>query len=113
MIGQTPVIALTADAIMGARESYIAKGFTDYISKPVKHDQLEETLKKYIPKEKQLERPAQDAELPTLLIWGTDSDKIRTAKEKLAGEYKCTCVVGSKARDKFLEKHEVDAVMQV
>ncbi len=113
MIGQTPVIALTADAIMGARESYIAKGFTDYISKPVKYDQLEETLKKYIPKEKQLERPAQDAELPTLLIWGTDSDKIRTAKEKLAGEYKCTCVVGSKARDKFLEKHEVDAVMQV
>ncbi|MBR6228666.1 MAG: response regulator, partial [Eubacterium sp.] len=43
----TPVIALTADAIIGARERYIAKGFTDYISKPVKYSELEKTLKKY------------------------------------------------------------------
>ncbi len=113
ILGNTPVIALTADAIMGAKESYIAKGFTDYVSKPVKYEKLEETLKKYLPAEKQMVKMAQKEELPTALIWGTDSDKIRDAKERLFGEYRCTCVVGSKAKDKFLEKHEVDAVMMV
>ncbi len=112
-IRDTPVIALTADAILGARESYISKGFTDYLSKPVKYDKLEEMLKKYLPADKLLEKPEQNEELPALLIWGTDSGKIRETKEKLMDQYKCICVVGSKARDKYLEKHEVDAVMQV
>ena len=113
LLENTPVIALTADAILGARESYISKGFTDYLSKPVKYEKLEEALKKYLPGEKQLLKPKQEEELPALLIWGTDSGKLRETKEKLSEHYKCTCVVGSKARDKFLEKHEVDAVMQV
>ncbi|MCR5403944.1 MAG: response regulator [Butyrivibrio sp.] len=113
LIGDTPVIALTADAILGARESYISKGFTDYLSKPVKYEKLEEAFKKYLPEEKQLVKPKQEEELPVLLIWGMDSDKLRETKEKLSEHYRCTCVVGSKARDKFLEKHEVDAVMQV
>ena len=34
-------------------------------------------------------------------------------QEKLSDAYKCTCVVGSKAKDKYLEKNEVDAVMMV
>ena len=112
-IENTPVIALTADAILGARESYISKGFTDYLSKPVEYEKLEEALKKYLPVEKQLVKPEQEEELPVLLIWGMDSDKLRQTKEKLSEHYKCICVVGSKARDKFIEKHEVDAVMQV
>ena len=36
----TPVIALTADAVAGAREKYIGLGFTDYISKPFNKDQI-------------------------------------------------------------------------
>ena len=36
----TPVIALTADAVAGARERYIGLGFTDYISKPFSKDQI-------------------------------------------------------------------------
>ena len=46
------VIALTANAISGARESYLAAGFTDYISKPIEGKLLEEKLAKYIPVEK-------------------------------------------------------------
>lgn len=49
-----PVIALTADAVYGARESYLAAGFTDYLSKPVNFTELEKTLAKYIPKRLQL-----------------------------------------------------------
>ena len=45
----TPVICLTADAIVGARERYTAEGFTDYLSKPVSGDALEEVLLRYLP----------------------------------------------------------------
>jgi signal transduction histidine kinase len=40
----TPVIALTADAIQGAQEKYIAEGFNDYIAKPFKKEQIKEKL---------------------------------------------------------------------
>ncbi len=47
-----PVIALTANAIVGVREMYIDSGFDDYLSKPVEGRDLEEMLKKYIPGQK-------------------------------------------------------------
>jgi len=40
----TPVIALTADAVAGAREKYISEGFTDYIAKPFSREQIKEKL---------------------------------------------------------------------
>ncbi|MBR4719310.1 MAG: response regulator, partial [Lachnospiraceae bacterium] len=46
----TPIIALTADAIVGARDTYLKEGFTDYLSKPVMYKDLEEALLKYIDK---------------------------------------------------------------
>jgi len=48
----TPVIVLTANAISGAKENFIREGFDDYLSKPVESNKLEETLIKYLPKEK-------------------------------------------------------------
>ncbi len=49
---ETPVICLTADAIRGAKEKYIALGFSDYLTKPVAGRDLERMLIKYLPKEK-------------------------------------------------------------
>ena len=48
----TPIVVLTANAISGAKESFISEGFTDYLSKPVEGTKLEEALIKYLPKEK-------------------------------------------------------------
>ena len=48
----TPVICLTADAVVGARERYLSKGFNDYLTKPIDSTYLEMTLKKYIPEDK-------------------------------------------------------------
>ena len=36
------VIAMTANAVIGAREKYLEEGFTDYLSKPIDHKSLEE-----------------------------------------------------------------------
>ena len=46
---ETPIIMLTANAILGAKEEYLANGFTDYLSKPVQIEELEEMLLKYLP----------------------------------------------------------------
>ena len=48
----TPVIVLTANAVSGAREEYMAAGFDDYLSKPIDCQHLEAALQKYLPKDK-------------------------------------------------------------
>ena len=44
-----PVIALTANAIVGAKEMYLDAGFDDYLSKPIKMETLCDMLAKYLP----------------------------------------------------------------
>ncbi|MCR5595437.1 MAG: response regulator [Lachnospiraceae bacterium] len=48
----TPIICMTADAVVGAKERYLAEGFTDYITKPIDSMELEHMLMKYLPDEK-------------------------------------------------------------
>lgn len=43
---ETPVIALTADAVAGAKERYLNEGFVDYIAKPFSKEQIKEKLDK-------------------------------------------------------------------
>lgn len=47
----TPVICLTANAISGAREEYIAAGFDGYLAKPIDPDQLEGKMIEFLPEE--------------------------------------------------------------
>ena len=53
---ETPAVALTANAVSGAREMYLNAGFTDYLSKPVDGAKLEKLLSELLPKEK-LKKP--------------------------------------------------------
>ena len=48
----TPVVALTANALVGAQEMYLEEGFVSYISKPVKSADLEECILKLLPEDK-------------------------------------------------------------
>ncbi len=54
---ETPVICLTADAIIGAKERYMAEGFTDYLAKPINSRELVKTLRKYLPPDKIISNP--------------------------------------------------------
>ena len=45
-----PVVALTANAITGAREMYLQEGFDEYLSKPINMSELNRIIKKYFNK---------------------------------------------------------------
>ena len=45
-----PVVALTADALEGAKEKYLQEGFNDYIAKPFTRNQIKEKLDKLLSK---------------------------------------------------------------
>lgn len=45
------IIALTANAIQGAREMYLENGFDDFLSKPFDRSQMHELLDKWVPEE--------------------------------------------------------------
>ena len=47
-----PIIALTANAVPGAREFYINEGFTEYLTKPIDVRKLEGMIAKLLPEEK-------------------------------------------------------------
>ena len=47
-----PVIALTADAISGARDMFVEEGFSDYLTKPIEFNQLIAAFIKYLPEDK-------------------------------------------------------------
>jgi signal transduction histidine kinase/CheY-like chemotaxis protein/HPt (histidine-containing phosphotransfer) domain-containing protein len=49
-IKKTPVVMLTANAVVDAKNLYMDEGFSDYITKPMREEVLLATLKKFLPK---------------------------------------------------------------
>lgn len=49
---KTKVIALTANAIAGAKQMYLDSGFDDYVTKPIDGKNLEKLLMRYLPADK-------------------------------------------------------------
>ena len=108
------VIALTADAIVGARENYLREGFTDYLSKPVMYQALEELLLKYLdpklivkelPKEAKDNSTSEEGEKPLVIGVSSSSEKLKSLKAMLGDGYKGVFVKDLEAAARFVEKH--------
>jgi CheY-like chemotaxis protein len=54
-----PIVALTANAVFGTKEMFLANGFDDFLSKPIDTVKLNSILAKWLPKEKQ-EKPEEE-----------------------------------------------------
>ena len=52
-IEQLPIVALSANAVLGMKEEFLRNGFDDFMSKPIDIAKLDNTLRKWLPKEKQ------------------------------------------------------------
>ncbi|MBR0133205.1 MAG: response regulator [Lachnospiraceae bacterium] len=61
ILGDAPVIVLTANAVVGAKEQYLKQGFDGYLSKPIRIEELEEILRTYLPEELIKEGSTEDA----------------------------------------------------
>ena len=46
-----PIIALSANAVSGARKMFLEAGFNDFIPKPIEHSTLDRVMKKWLPEE--------------------------------------------------------------
>jgi CheY-like chemotaxis protein len=55
-----PIIALTANAVTGMKEMYMACGMNDYISKPIEIPELNRILLKWLPEDKILAAERED-----------------------------------------------------
>ncbi len=115
----TPIIALTADAIAGAKDSYIKEGFTDYLSKPVMYEELERMLQLYIPKhllateeELEEEKEREERQKPIVLVICESAEHLREAKKLVSDDFKGVFVKGEKQAEKYLMNHEVTYVLR-
>jgi signal transduction histidine kinase/CheY-like chemotaxis protein len=65
--GKLPIIALTANAISGVKETFLGSGMSDYLSKPIEISKMEDILEKWLPAEKRqkytkLDSPPKEAD---------------------------------------------------
>ncbi len=56
-LAKIPIIALTANAVKGTREAMLASGIDDYLTKPIKVDELDAILARWIPDEMKVKAP--------------------------------------------------------
>ncbi len=109
--GDTPIIALTADAIVGAREAYLREGFSDYLSKPVMYDALETILLKYLPgelieKEEAVSDKTPAGDKPVVIAISDSPEQLRRIKTLLGEDYKGVFLRDAKSAERYLKKQE-------
>ena len=80
-----PVIALTADAIAGAREKYISDGFIDYISKPFSKEQIKEKLDIIFVNNKKVVKD-EKVDWNTIPAYSSDSNDVSSSIQEVYNE---------------------------
>jgi len=76
-----PVVALTANAITGMREKYLADGFDNYLAKPMERDQLIQVLNEILGRTATEEIPVDSIEEANTPQPTVEKDKIEESKD--------------------------------
>ncbi len=124
-----PVIVLTADAVVGAKERYLSHGFNDYLSKPVEGDKLEQMIRDYLPadrvlseeqaeeyrRKRETEKTEQEepAEAPeeSIVVIDSSPETLKKHKDRLKKHYAGTYVKDVEKAKLYLQKHSADYVL--
>ena len=91
---QTVIVALTANAIQGAKEMYLENGFEDFLSKPFERIQMHELLERWVPQEvrdfvdeKVEESKASEDDIAEIFMSGVNVRKIIMSNDLSINEY--------------------------
>lgn len=90
-----PIVALTANAIVGVKEELVRQGFTDYMSKPIQMNVLESILVEYIPDNKLV--------MGEKLPGENDKSQLETSNMDVKEEFQSKIESGQKADKGSLE----------
>ena len=82
----TVVIALTANAIVGAKEEYLKSGFDGYLSKPIEYQKLENIMIKHLPENLLVWQNGKEKKSITRMILEIEGLNQQAGIEKCGGE---------------------------
>jgi len=100
---RTPVIALTANAISGMREKYLADGFDDYLAKPIEKEQLIQVINEILGRSYTEEINVSDSEKASSEVVDSEKeelDKIVPVEENIED------ILGDQVERNYQEKEE-------
>ncbi|MBQ3565730.1 MAG: response regulator [Oscillospiraceae bacterium] len=111
-----PVIAFTADAIVGAKESYFKAGFAGYLSKPVIYDELEKVLLEFLPKRhvKPIDEQGSDEnkEIPKVVVVDPTNENHNRLKIAFTNNFEAVFVRDEDGANRYLEMNSADYIMK-
>jgi CheY-like chemotaxis protein/two-component sensor histidine kinase len=97
-----PIVALTANAIVGQAEIYLSNGFDDFISKPIEIHQLDVLLNKYIRNKNGRKQ---------IFIVDNDDERLNEAASVLETEYRVMTMLSASKVFTLLEKKIPDIIL--
>ena len=112
----TPVIILTANALSGARESYLKEGFVDFLTKPIDGDLLEQTIVNFLPKNliktKEADTPDMKKETANAKIDYEGFLQYGISLENGLSRVKGNMEIYLDLMESFIKEHEKQEIMQ-
>jgi len=110
----TPVIAFTADAIVGAKEQYHKAGFAGYLSKPIVYNDLENILIEFLPK-RHIKISGDDTKTdikPKIVVVDPTNENYNRIKIALMNNFESIFVRDNESANRYLEMNNADYIMK-